>query len=475
MLLFAGFLFSATGFTVRAQEEKTIKEGIYISTIDVGGMTEEEANEAVSAYVESLSPTIITLEVANGGEVQITAGDLGISWINTEVVRDAANVGQEGNVITRYKIMKDLQHENLVYDLVFDFDEDAVSQILTGKCLKYDSKAVNTHLEKENGAFVIKEGKSGFMLDVEKSVAAVSEYMTQSWDQRPCSIALVIREELPKGSREELEQVKDVLGTFTTSYTSSGKSRSANVENGCRLINGITLYPGEEFSMLQEITPFSEANGYYMAASYSNGKVVDSLGGGICQVSTTLYNAVLNAELEVTERYNHSMIVSYVNPSADAAIAESAGKDFCFINNTDAPVYVEGVTQNKKITVTIYGKETRESNRKVRYESEVLEVINPGPDVIYADASHPIGYIVKESAHIGYKARLWKVVTVNGVEVERSQVNKSSYKMTPRYATVGVSTADPNAYNEIMAAIGTSSIDHVQNVIAILTTPPASE
>jgi uncharacterized protein YabE (DUF348 family) len=80
---------------------------------------------------------------------------------------------------------------------------------------------------------------------------------------------------------------------------------------------------------------------------------------------------------------------------------------------------------------------------------------------------------VKESAHVGYKARLWKVVKENGEVVERTLVNSSTYKMTPRYATVGVSTADPNAYNEIMAAIGTSNIDHVQNVIAILTAPPA--
>ena len=94
------------------------------------------------------------------------------------------------------------------------------------------------------------------------------------------------------------------------------------MENGCRLINGTTLYPGEEFSTLDKISPFTEANGYYPAGSYLNGMVVDSLGGGICQVSTTLYNAVLLSELEVTQRSNHSMIISYVKPSMDAAIAE---------------------------------------------------------------------------------------------------------------------------------------------------------
>ena len=323
--------------------------------------------------------------------------------------------------------------------------------------------------------FTVVEGQTGYVVDVETSIDRVYDYMTNEWDHQACSIPLDIIVDEPIGSAEELAMVTDVLGTFTTSYKTSGTSRSANVQNGCALINGTTLYPGEEFSTYETVSPFSEANGYYMAGSYLNGKVVDSLGGGICQVSTTLYNAVLKAELDVTERHNHSMIGSYVDPSADAAIADSAGKDFRFVNNTDYPIYIEGHTENKQITFTIYGKETRDAGHEVRYESKVLEVINPPADQIYADASQPIGYIITESAHIGYKAQLWKVVTENGVEVSREQVNSSSYKMVPRSATVGTATADPQAYEEIMAAIGTANIDHVKNVIAILTAPAPAE
>ena len=98
--------------------------------------------------------------------------------------------------------------------------------------------------------------------------------------------------------------------------------------------------------------------------SYLNGKVVDSIGGGIRQVSTTLYNAVLRAELEVTERHNHSMIVTYVDPSADAAIAESSGKDFVFVNNTDYPIYIDGHTADKKDY--IYDLWCRDESKKPR-------------------------------------------------------------------------------------------------------------
>ena len=472
VLLAAGW--GRGGLEVQAASEDTIKTGIFADSVELSGMTEEEAVQAVNDYVESLKSVEITLLAADGNEVVTNAGVLGITWENQELVTEALEIGTHGNIIERYKVMKDLEHENLTYDVELGFDVSAINDILV-KCTKYDQDAVNVSLKRENGTFQVVQGQTGYKLDVETSIDKVYDYLTTEWTGEPADIQLNIAVEEPKGSAEELAQVKDILGTFTTSFSTSGTSRSANVTNGCNLINGTTLYPGEEFSTYQTVAPFSQANGYYIAGSYVSGKVVDSIGGGICQVSTTLYNAALLAEMEITERHNHSMTVSYVDLSADAAIAESAGKDFRFVNNTDYPIYIEGIIKNKQITFNIYCKETRNSGRKVTYVSEVLETINPPADQIYQDASQPIGYFLKgDSAHIGYKAKLWKVVTENGVEISREQVNSSTYKMTPRSATVGVATADPNAYNEIQAAIGTGSIDHVKNVIAILTAQPAS-
>lgn len=462
------------GITAHAAGTDTIKSGVYADSVNLSGLTQIQAKAAVESYIEELQSVEITLIAANNNEVTVKAEDLGISWANPELVSEAVKLGRQGNVIERYTTLKDLEHENRILDVELQFDVQAINDILVAKCAKYDQKAVNVSLKRENGQFQVVEGQTGYMMDVETSIDRIYEYLTEKWNGQPCRIALDVIVDEPKGSAEELAEVGDVLGTFTTSYSSSGSDRSANVVNGCALINGTTLYPGEEFSAYDAVAPFTEANGYYMAGSYLNGKVVDSLGGGICQVSTTLYNAVLLAELEVTERHNHSMIVTYVEPSADAAIAESSGKDFRFVNNTDYPIYIEGRTNgSKQITFTIYGKETRDSGHSVRYESEVLEVIKPPSDTIYADGSHPIGYVVTESAHIGYKARLWKIVTENGKEVSRTEVNSSSYKMVPRSATVGTATGDPAAYEQIMAAIGTGSIDHVKNVVAMLTAPPA--
>ena len=449
---------------VSAQESK-IESGIYADDMDLSGMTTKEAEDKIKSYVDSFGETEITLNAVDGGTIVTTASELGLKWGNRGILDEASNFGRDGDILQCYKELRDLEYSNKVYNIAFDFDKSKIRSLIEENAEQYNQEAINASMIRTDGGFEITEGQAGIVVDTTASADAVYDYLTDDWNGTDCEIDLVITVDEPVGKAEDLARVKDVLGTFTTSYSTSGGSRSANVANGCRLINGTTLFPGEEFSAYEAVCPFTEANGYYMAGSYLNGQVVDSLGGGICQVSTTLYNAVLLSELDVTERYNHSMIVTYVDPSADAAIAESSGKDFKFVNNTDYPIYIEGITTpDKQITFTIYGVETRDSNREVIYESVVLERTVPEEEVIYADESLPVGYCSVQSAHIGYKAQLWKVVRENGVEVSREQINSSSYMKAPRSATVGVATADEGARNAIMAAIATKNIDEVKAV-----------
>ncbi|MBR5800789.1 MAG: VanW family protein [Lachnospiraceae bacterium] len=463
----------------KEKEDARILEGIYIEDMPMEGKTAKEAKADVDAYVAELMSKEISLVTVNSNEVTITPADIGFRLVNPEVAEEAAAVGQSGNIVKRYKSRKDVQFENIRYDLVFEIDRELLRHVLEDQCSIYNVEAENATLTKEGEEFVIHPGKQGVVIDNDASLSKLETFFTEEWDGSATEVELVSKIEEPLGTEAELKKVKDVLGTYTTSFKTSGYARSENVRNGSRLINGLTLYPGEEFSTYEMVAPFTEANGYYMAGSYLNGQVVDSLGGGICQVSTTLYNAVLLAELEVTERHNHSMIVTYVDPSADAAISESAGKDFRFKNNTQAPIYIEGyTTDDKKIVFNIYGEETRDASHRVEYRSEILSKTYPDTEVIYTDAAQPIGAVTVQSAHIGYKAKLWKIVYENEQEVSREEVNASVYKMVPRYATVGVATADPNAYNQLMEAIATNSIDHVKNVAAALAAaaqpaPPA--
>ena len=471
MLLFAVVL---PGTKVYAADDGRIAKGVTIGGIDVSGLDSLEAEREVSAYVNELSAKELTLHVDDGKELTFTGEDIGLYWSNTGVVDEALALGHRGNVIERYKSLKDLENNGQSYDISFGFDDEALRGVVDRCADAYDQETINYTLSRTENGFAVTEGQTGYLVDREESFSIVNDFLQNSiYDDSV--INLSVKADEPKGSEEELSKVKDVLGTFTTSFSSSGSDRSKNVINGCRLINGATVYPGDEFSVLDAITPFTEANGYYPAASYLNGTVVDSLGGGICQVSTTLYNAVLRAELDVTERHNHSMIVGYVEPSMDAAIAESGGKNFKFVNSTDSPIYIEGITSSDKhITFTIYGVETRPSDHKVSYESEVLSQTPPSPDRFVTDSSLPIGSVSTQSAHAGYKAQLWKIVTDNG-ETTREVINSSSYTMVPKIVTVGIGGGDANQIAQIQTAIATGDTATVKAVAGALAAAKSAE
>lgn len=465
------FCMGMMNLDVNAAQEETIEQGIYIGDIDVSGMSVIDAKQAVLDYVDSLKDKKVTLNAMNNNKVDVACGDISITWANEDVVMEAAALGKEGNIVERYKVLKDLEHENKVFEIKYEFDKQKLKDIIAVDCEPFNVAAEDATLTRENGEFVITPGTTGVVIDVDGSTDTVYNYLTSEWSGEDATVDLVVAVDEPRGTEEELSKITDVLGTFTTDYSTSGRSRSGNVANGTRLVNGTLLYPGDSFSMYETVSPFTEANGYFEAGSYLNGLVVDSLGGGICQVSTTLYNAVLLAELDVTERYNHSMIVTYVDPSADAAIAGTT-KDLKFTNNLEHPVYIEGITEDKKVTFTVYGVETRPAGREVIYESVVLSKTVPEGEKVVADPGSPVGAIDVQSAHVGYVAELWKVVKENGVEVSRTQVNKSTYKATPRTAAVGVASGDPNQVAAVNAAIATQSIDHVRNVVAAVTADP---
>lgn len=471
-------LVCGSSFLINAEETPQMKTGIFIEDIDISGMTAEEATAAVEDYVTEMQDMPVILRAAQGNEIEVCASDFGMEWSNPEIIDEAISLGKSGNMIARYKELKDLETNGVTYSLEYSFDDTMVAQVIQEKCAEFDQHAQNATMERVNGEFVIHEEIAGAIVDEAASVEAIKTALSsgENMTEEGVVIELVAKVEEPVGTAEDLAQVKDLLGTFTTSYSSSGTARSANVANGASLINGSVIYPGEEYSFYDNVKPFTYDNGYYMAGSYLSGMVVDSMGGGICQVSTTLYNAVLMAELEVTERHNHSMIVTYTQVSGDAAISESAGKDFRFVNNTGAPIYIEGITTDeKKITFNIYGVETRDENRTIAYENVILEVIQPDYEKIIADAGQGVGYVKVQSAHVGYKAQLWKVVYVDGVEISREQVNSSSYSMSPRTAVVGINTANPQRQEEILAAIGTGSIDHVKGVAAQLYAQEVAE
>ncbi len=463
-LFLAGFCFvTLPGSCVHAQEA-VISNGIFIEGIDVGGMTEQEASDAVKQKVKEMGETTVTLMM---GDTPITASlnNLGLKWSNKEILDEVMNLGATGNIVKRYKDQKDLEHQNQEYEIAFTLDEKKARSFIED-CSAYNSEPVNgTVYTQDDGTPGVEGGTDGITLRVEESVKLVEEAV-ESWEGGEMTLDLAVDRVSPEITREALSVVKDVLGTATTDYSSSSWERATNVEVGTAKISGTLVMPGESYSVTQAVIPFTAENGYQPAPSYEENRVVDSYGGGICQVSTTLYNALLKAELEITARSNHTMSVSYVDPSKDAAIAEGV-MDLAFYNNLSAPVYIVGYAYGGTLSFTVYGQETRPANRSIEFESKVTSTIEPSGVKLYPNPNQNVGYLNQtQSPHTGQTAELWKHIYEDGVLVDSYQVNSSTYQAVGTAYDVGVASTSQALTQAMYTAIATNDISQVQAVIA---------
>ncbi len=421
---------------VSARADETIPVGVYVGGMDLAGMTRDEAEQTVQEYVDAKLNQSVTLDV-NGTPAETTAGALGLRWDNTDAVEQAmADSEVKGNLIRRYMKEKDLQENPVQIELEMSVDQEKVLAFVEEKCGEAIAEPQDATITRQDGAFLITPSVTGIAVDMDATEAALNEALrAEGTDAVQVAATVTVTE--PKITTEALETIQDELGSYTTGFASSSWSRATNLEVGAAKINGRVVMPGEVLSGYECMAPITAANGFKNAGAYENGRSVDSIGGGVCQIATTLYNAALYAELDIVQRQNHSMTVSYVDHSRDAAIAGTY-KDIKVANPYDTPIYVEGYTSGRKLTFTIYGKETRPANREIKFESKTLQWIDAGAPIEELDPTLAPGQRVRESSgHTGVRSELYKCVYVDGELQERTLLNKDNYMASKAIYRVG--------------------------------------
>ena len=223
------------------------------------------------------------------------------------------------------------------------------------------------------------ESRRGFRLesealwaDAERVEQEVTEYLkTGSVEGLVLRFYVKGTAQMPNLSTSQAQKCDTVIGTFRTSYVGAGTGRAQNIRAGAEHLQAKVILPGDLFSVAEALMPFTEENGYATGGTYIDGQLSESIGGGVCQLSTTLYNALLQTRLEIVERYPHSMPVGYIPPGRDAAIAGDY-KDLKFRNTTKSPVLLLCETTGEEVKVTLYGCE--EARREgVTFENVVTE------------------------------------------------------------------------------------------------------
>lgn len=448
-------------------DENVIIQGVFVGNTDVSGLTAKEAKEKVETELSVYANTEITLKLDESRQASARLADLGLSVKELdETIEDAVQYGKVGSTVTCYKILKKAEEgkNEKHFSVKYQVTEKKTSAVLDTALGGLLEGPENARVTLEGEETVIVEEKPGEVLNVKGTVKAINKSISGKWNGEDRTVQAVIDDKAPEVTAEKLTGMTDLLGSYTTFYGSDGTGRAMNIESGTKHIDGTLLEPGEEMSANAAMEPYTEENGYAEAASYEGDEVVQSMGGGICQVSTTLYNAVLLAELEVTQRSPHSMLVSYVEPSMDAAIADDV-LDLRFRNNLDTPVYIEGELADGCVTFRIFGKETRDPGRTIQYESETTDTKQPETKKFVATDDAIGYYYTKNQAQPEISARLWKVVYENGSEVSRDIVNYSQYLSTKETIAIGTASSSEADTQKMKEAIATQNEEQIMKVM----------
>lgn len=430
------------------QEEKVREvmqaEGIYpgitIDGADVAGLSREEALELLRGrYKTEVGGKTLTLYY-DMEEWEIPFDEVGVGYDVEGAVEKAYLTGREGTEKERVKAVGALLRGGEDIEVEYTYNEKLLGEKLAEIAEEFDREAEDSHISRQNGSFEITEEKEGRVMR-QAETARLAAAVLETRESGRTEIAADVTE--PDVTREDNRNVTDLLGSFSTSYSANDRNRNNNLEVGCRNISGTILAPGEVFSANVGLGEQTAAGGYRNAAVYNNGKVEQGMAGGVCQVTTTIYNAAIMAELEIVERHPHSMTVGYVPLGRDAAVAGTY-KDLKFKNNTEYPIMLEASASGGKLSVSIYGHETRSAGRTLEFETVYEGTIAKPAEIVTEDPELAEGEReVVSSGRTGCKVSVYKKVFENGKQVSRDWFSSSSYRSTADEVRVGTKASQP--------------------------------
>ena len=322
------------------------------------------------------------------------------------------------------------------YELSFDITEEDVDAIIAELKERWNIPALKSEIEgfdKENDEIIYGKGHNGFEIDDQKLRQEILEAIEAGDYSQEFTAEGRVIETATSG------EAYSVIGTYTT-YSTDNENRNNNLDLACKAINGIILRPGDEFSFNRCTGNRTEEKGYKPAGAYTNnGQTVLEPGGGVCQVASTLYNALIGTGIRPTERHGHTYEPTYVTPGEDATVSYDGydGPDLKFTNTSKSSILIRANYNDRTVICSIIGLPILEEGVTVRMESEKTET--KPVDVIYInDSTLPEGTQVTQS--IGSAGSVWVTYLVtekDGVEVSRENFHTTTYKGHSKTVKVG--------------------------------------
>ncbi len=498
LILVASIILFSTIFAVMNIKSTKIPRGVHVAKIDFSNMTKEEAKSILEEIYSKKAENEILFKYEDF-ETTTTYEALEVEYQIDKAIDEAYNVGRKGNIIKdNWELIKAIFQEKEI-ELEATIDEEMLNQIIQNINNSIEGAVVQPSYYRKEGEdkIIITEGKEGLKVNEEQIYKDVNELIKNQTDINIIKIPLEnvqpdkidlqkIYEEIHKEVQDayytqnpfkvypevegvdfDIENAKniiaekkeqyeipliitkpnkttkeigteafpDLLATFSTQYQSSNVNRTTNLKLAADKINGIVLLPGEEFSYNKTVGERTVQAGFKEAAVFNAGRVENGLGGGICQISSTLYDAVVMADLDVTVRRNHQFVTSYVKAGADATVVWGS-QDFKFKNTRKYPIKITITVSGGVATAKIWGVK-EEVEYDITIETKKTATI-PYTTQYVQDSSLPEGQQkIVQSGSNGQKVEAYKVKRLNGQVISTTLLSKDTYNAMKKIVHVG--------------------------------------
>jgi vancomycin resistance protein YoaR len=417
---------------IYTHDQQRIAEGVTISGLKVGNLTQDEAKRIIDKEVNRLLSQTLKLNVGQQSP-EVKLEDLGLSVNADLALQEAYDIGRKGSIYDKV-LSKRSAKKGVNIDFSQKWDESKLRETLKGTLEKFSNPSTDAtfQITKEN-TMTIKSEHVGLVIDSEALIMKIKEINIYKLVPE---LKVEFKEQTPLVTAVQLEDQKitGLLASYTTHFEPTQTARSENVRIATKALDMAIIKPGGTLSFNQIVGERTIEGGYKDAFIIVNGEFVPGLAGGICQVSSTLYNTGLFANLSVTQRTNHDLAISYVPLGQDATVAYP-DLDLKFNNNSGGYLLLRTRTNSNTLTIEMYGKV--KPGQEV-FISNTTESIIPAVEQRLVDETMKHGVsVLKQQGQPGYNVKSVRTVKVNGVIVSSEPLKQSHYVALPKIFAVG--------------------------------------
>ncbi len=433
LIVLGGTTFGSYMYFQTQEWDEKIYNGISVMNVDLGGLTADEArNKLIDAFENRILEKELTIKLENR-EYLLTYAELNAKFNIDKTVEKALAFGKGGSIFERFRL-KDNNDKN--FEMEFDYNPEVINKIISEMKNNYDQEPVNAEITMDkSGQFYVIPEKVGKKLDDVKLKEIVIASINTDFNEDKSVVEAPVIITSPEIREEVLKSVDTKVAEATTSFKTSGEGRSTNVSVATKSLNKTLLMPGEQFSFNEVVGERTPERGYQTSKVIINNELVDGIGGGICQVSTTLYHAVMKMGLGFVERMNHTLPSSYSELGQDATVAWPY-LDYKFINTFDYPVFIEAYTKNKQIFINIYSNSSIKDGEYVMV-SKVLEVLEPTVTKIEDPKLYVGEEVVVKRPITGYIVEVSREFRKDGKVISKELISKDRYQVVNGETKIG--------------------------------------